>query len=823
MAEFTHGKILNIALTDEMKQSYIDYAMSVIVNRALPDVRDGLKPVHRRILYAMDDMGLTPNKPYLKSARIVGEVMGKYHPHGDKALYDTTVRMAQDFNMRYPLVDGHGNFGSVDGDPAAAMRYTEVRMDAMAIHILTDLDKDTVDFAPNFDDSLKEPVVLPCRFPNLLVNGSSGIAVGMATNVPPHNLGEVTDAILAMIDNPEITAEELMEYVPGPDFPTGGVIVGRDAIHKAYTTGRGIITIRGVARIETLSGGKSRVVITELPYQVNKAKLIEKIAALVRDRQIQGVTDLRDESDRDGMRVVIEVSRVGNPAVILNNLYKNTALQGSFGIIMLALVGNHPKVMPLNEVISHYLVHQKEVIERRTRFLLAKAEARAHILEGLLRALDEIDRVISIIRGSQTVDLARRGLIDAFEFSEKQAQAILDMRLQRLTGLEREKVQSEYDDILETINYYRSVLGDESLVYGIIRDELAQITEKFGDERRTQIISREGELLTEDLIAEEDVVVTLSHQGYVKRMPVNTYRRQRRGGRGILGMTTKEDDFVEQMFITGTHHYLLFFTNAGKMYRLRAHQIPEGTRRSRGTAVINLIPLMPGERVTAVIALRGFDAEGYIFMATEMGYVKKVELSEMDSPRRSGLVALSLSDGDQLIGVKMTDGDREILLVTREGQSIRFHENDVRPMGRNARGVIGVRLEEGDLVVGMEPVDDDADVLVVTEKGFGKRTMMKEYGLQGRGGKGLRTIKMTDRTGSIAGVKVVKQGNELMVVTVHGVIIRFSVDSISRLGRNTQGVKVMRPGQDDRVVSVAHLVAPENAAEKDEDETSEQD
>ncbi len=823
MAEFTHGKIVDIALTDEMKQSYIDYAMSVIVNRALPDVRDGLKPVHRRILYAMDDMGLTPSKPYLKSARIVGEVMGKYHPHGDQALYATTVRMAQDFNMRYPLVDGHGNFGSVDGDSAAAMRYTEVRMDAMATHILTDLDKDTVDFAPNFDDSLKEPVVLPCRFPNLLVNGSSGIAVGMATNIPPHNLGEVTDAILAMIDNPEITAEELMEYIPGPDFPTGGVIVGRDAIHKAYTTGRGIITIRGVARIETLSGGKSRVVITELPYQVNKAKLIEKIAALVRDKQIQGVTDLRDESDRDGMRVVIEVSRVGNPAVILNILYKNTALQGSFGIIMLALVGNHPKVMPLNEVISHYLVHQKEVIERRTRFLLERAEARAHILEGLLRALDEIDRVISIIRGSQTVDLARRGLIEAFEFSEKQAQAILDMRLQRLTGLEREKVQSEYDDILKTIDYYRSVLGDEILVYGIIRDELTQITEKFGDERRTQIISREGELLTEDLIAEEDVVVTLSHQGYVKRMPVNTYRRQRRGGRGILGMTTKEDDFVEQMFITGTHHYLLFFTNAGKMYRLRAHQVPEGTRRSRGTAVINLIPLMPGERVTAVIALRSFDAEGYIFMATEMGYVKKVELSEMDSPRRSGLVALSLSDGDQLIGVKMTDGDREILMVTREGQSIRFHEDDVRPMGRNARGVIGVRLEEGDLVVGMETADDDADVLVVTEKGFGKRTIMKEYSLQGRGGKGLKTIKMTDRTGLIAGVKVVKQGNELMVVTVHGVIIRFSVDSISRLGRNTQGVKVMRPGEDDRVVSVAHLVAPENGPENDEEEISEQD
>ncbi len=818
MAEFTHGKIMNIALTDEMKQSYIDYAMSVIVNRALPDVRDGLKPVHRRILYAMGDMGLTPDRAYLKSARIVGEVMGKYHPHGDRALYDTLVRMAQPFNMRHLLVDGHGNFGSVDGDPAAAMRYTEVRMAPMATHMLTDLDKETVDFTSNFDDSLKEPEVLPSRFPNLLVNGSSGIAVGMATNIPPHNLIELTDAILAMIDEPEITTAELLDHVLGPDFPTGGIIVGREPIRQAYTTGRGIITLRGVARIETLSGGRSRLVITELPYQVNKAKLIEKIADLVREKKIQGITDLRDESDREGMRLVIEVSRSGNPRVILNHLYKHTQMQVSFGIILLALVGKHPRVMSLRQMIRHYLDHQREVIERRTRYLLDRAEARAHILEGLLRALDDIDRVINVIRSSRTVEIARDRLMETFEFTVKQARAILEMRLQRLTGLEREKVKAEYDELLETIEYYRAVLGDESMVYDIVREELEEITETFGDERRSQIIAREGEIDTEDLIAEEDVVITLSHQGYVKRMPVNTYRRQRRGGKGILGMTTKEDDFVEQMFITGTHRYLLFFTNAGKVYRLRAHEVPEGTRRSRGTAVINLIHIEPGERVTAVISLQDFDGGGHIFMATERGYVKKVKLGDFASPRRSGLVALTLTDTDQLIGVKMTDGDREILMVTRGGQSIRFHEDDVRPMGRPARGVIGIKLDEDDSVVAMETVDDDADVLVVTESGYGKRTSMKEYRAQGRGGKGLRTIKMTGRIGPVVGAKVVKPGNEIMLVTVRGVIIRVSVDSISRLGRNTQGVMVMRPGEEDRVVSVAPLVARDNGSEKDEEE-----
>ncbi len=818
MAEFTHGKILHTELEDEMQQSYIDYAMSVIVNRALPDVRDGLKPVHRRILYAMQDMGLTPDKPYLKSARVVGEVMGKYHPHGDRALYDTLVRMSQDFNMRYPLVDGHGNFGSVDGDPPAAMRYTEVRMHSIANHMLTDLEKDTVDFVTNFDDSLQEPEVLTSRFPNLLVNGSSGIAVGMATNIPPHNLREVTDAVVAMIEDPDISVEELMEFIPAPDFPTGGIIVGKEPIRQAYTTGRGIITVRGVVRIENMSGGKSRLCVTEIPYQVNKAKLIEKIAEMVREKRIQGITDLRDESDREGMRLVVELSRSANPRVVLNNLYKNTQLQTSFGIIILALVDNHPRVMSLREVLERYLAHQRTVIERRTRYLLDRAEARAHILEGLLRALDDIDRVISIIRGSQTVDVARERLMEEFEFTRKQTKAILEMRLQRLTGLEREKVQEEYDELLETIDYYRSLLADERMMYEVVRDELLELTDEYGDERRTQIIGREGDLEEEDLIAEEDVVVTLSHHGYVKRMPVNTYRKQRRGGKGILGMTTKEDDFVEQLFITGTHRHILFFTSAGKMYRLRAYEIPEGARRSRGTAVINLIPIEPDERVTAVIALQDFEDDKFVFMATQQGYVKKVRLSELDSPRRTGLVAVSLSDDDRLIGATLTEGDWEILLVTRYGQAIRFHEDDVRSMGRQARGVKGIGLGSDDYVVGMETVNDQADVLVVTEKGFGKRTPMREYRLQGRGGKGLKTIKKTDRTGPLVGVKVVRPGNEIMLVTVRGVIIRTSVDSVSRVGRNTQGVMVMRPGDEDRVVAVAHLVARDNGPGKKDEE-----
>ena len=811
MAEFTHGKIINIGLADEMKQSYIDYAMSVIVNRALPDVRDGLKPVHRRILYAMRDMALSPDRPHLKAARVVGEVMGKYHPHGDKAIYDTLVRLAQDFNMRYPLVDGHGNFGSIDGDSAAAMRYTEARLTPIAMQMMTDMEKETVDFSYNFDDSLEEPAVLPARFPNLLVNGSSGIAVGMATNIPPHNLSEVGGGVLAMIENPDITSEELMQdHILGPDFPTGGVILGREAIRQAYTTGRGIITMRGVTQIETLPGQKSRLVITELPYQVNKAKLIEKIADLVRDKVITGVTDLRDESDREGMRIVVEVSRTGSPHVILNHLYKHTPLQSSFGIILLALVHNRPKVLNLRDAIVHYLEHQRDVVRRRTEFLLAKAEARAHILEGLLRALDAIDRIIAIIRGSQTVQIARESLMETFEFSEKQATAILEMRLQRLTALERDKVQAEFDELVETIQFYREVLGDQVKLDGLIRDELEAVLETHGDERRTRITTSEGDMQVEDLIAEEDVVVTLSHQGYIKRMPVNTYRRQRRGGRGVLGMGTKDDDFVEQMFITTTHRYLLFFTSRGKVYQLRAHEVPEGARRARGTPVINLIPIESGERVTAVISVTDFDQEGYLFMATQEGNVKKVKLEELKSPRRSGLIAISLRDEDHLMGVTLTDGDQHVLLVTEKGQSIRFHEDQVRAMGRQAQGVIGIKLTEKDRVVGMETVEREADVLVVSEHGFGKRTPISEYTLQSRAGKGLKTLRVTERTGPVVGMKVVKPGNEIMLVTVNGVIIRTEVDAISRLSRNTQGVMLIRPGEADKVATVAHLVIKDN-------------
>ncbi len=826
MAEYTHGKILHIGLIDEMKQSYIDYAMSVIVNRALPDVRDGLKPVHRRILYAMRSMGLGPDKPYLKSARVVGEVMGKYHPHGDQAIYDTIVRLAQDFNMRYPLVDGHGNFGSIDGDSAAAMRYTEARLTPLALAMMTDLDKETVDFGENFDDSLEEPLVLPSRFPNLLVNGSSGIAVGMATNIPPHNLREVAAGVIAMIDEPSISSQELMmRHIPGPDFPTGATIIGREAIRDAYTTGRGIITMRAVAQIESLPGQKSRLVITEIPYQVNKAKLIEKIAALVRDKVLAGVTDLRDESDREGMRVVVELSRNGNPHVVLNQLYKHTPLQSTFGIILLALVNGRPKVMTLRDIIYYYLQHQREIIERRTRHLLRKAEERAHILEGLLTALDDIDRVINIIRASRTVELARTRLMDEFQLTERQAQAILEMRLQRLTGLEREKVAGEHEDLIETIASYREILADEEKVYEVIRDELEELVEEHGDPRQTKILSGEGDLQIEDLVAEEDIVVTLSHHGYIKRMPVSTYRKQRRGGKGILGMGTREGDFVEQLFITTTHRHLLFFTSSGKVYALRAHEIPEGSRKARGTPVINLITIEPGERVNAVISVRNFDDGGYLFMSTSAGYVKKTALQEYASIRRSGLIAISLGDGDSLIGVAPTDGRREVLLATRNGQAIRFDEEDVRPMGRTARGVMGIRLDDDDRVVSMEVVESGTDVLVVSERGFGKRTPIEEYTTQRRGGKGLKTLRMTPRTGCVVGAKIVKPGNEIMLVTSKGVILRTSVDSISVLGRNTQGVMVNRPGEDDKVVAVAHMLVRENGEEAHDsaDESDEED
>jgi len=823
MPDERDAHVVQVDLTDEMKQSYIDYAMSVVVNRALPDARDGLKPVHRRILYAMREMGLTPDKPHRKAARVVGEVMGKYHPHGDVALYDTIVRLAQDFNMRHILVDGHGNFGSLDGDRAGAMRYTECRLASLAMEMLADLDKETVDFQPNFDESLQEPVVLPARFPNLLVNGSSGIAVGMSTNIPPHNLREVIDGIIAMIDDPDITSEELMRrYIKGPDFPTGGLILGRDAIKQAYTTGRGVITMRGVANIEVASGNRTRIVITEIPYQQNKARLVEKIAELVRDKRLEGISDLRDESDRRGVRVVVELARGANPHVLLNKLYKHTPLQQSFGIILLALVDNHPKVLTLRDALSYYLAHQKEVIVRRTRYELGKAEERAHILEGLRVALDHIDEIITLIRGSRTVEIARQGLIETFSLTEKQAQAILDMRLQRLTGLEREKIEEEYRELLRNIEYLRAVLQNERMVYSIIRKELTDIRDRYGDERRTTITGEDAELEIEDLIAEEDVVITLSHQGYIKRMPVSTYRNQKRGGRGILGMTTKDDDFVEEMFITTTHHYILFFTNRGKVYRMKAHEVPEAGRQARGTPVINLIQIEPGELVTAVIPVKELREDRYLFMATDTGYVKKTPLREFDTSRRGGLIAIGLDEDSQLIEVALTDGQRDMLLATRLGQAIRFQEGDVRPMGRAARGVYGIRLEDEDEVVGMGVIDPAANLLVVTEKGFGKRTPPEDFRPQNRGGKGLRCINISPKTGPVVGIKMVHSGNEIMLVTEQGIIIRFSVDDISQLGRYAQGVTLMRPEQGDRVASVAYLVARESNGElpdSEEDQT----
>ena len=800
-------KIHVVDVADEMKQSYIDYAMSVIVNRALPDVRDGLKPVHRRILYAMHEAGNTPDKPFKKSARTVGDVLGKYHPHGDSAVYDALVRLAQDFSMRYPLVEGHGNFGSIDGDPPAAMRYTEARLSRLAIEMLRDLEKDTVDFTENFDGDYQEPVVLPSRFPNLLVNGSSGIAVGMATNIPPHNLVETIQALNHLIDNPEADTLELMKFVTGPDFPTGGIIVGKEGIRQAYTTGRGIITIRARAVIEEMKNDRYRIVVTEIPYQVNKARLIEKIAELVRERKIEGISDLRDETDRTGLRIVIELSRTANPNVVLNTLYKNTQMQQSFGIINLALVKGQPRVLTLKQLLYHYLEHQKDVVTRRTRFDLEKAEARAHILEGLRIALDHIDAIIALIRASQTTEEARNGLMENFSLSEKQAQAILDMRLQRLTGLEREKIEEEYQGLLKDIDYYRSVLASEAKLMGIVRDELNEIKEKYGDERRTEITAGESNLEMEDLISEEDIVITLTHQGYIKRMPLDTYRSQHRGGRGISGLTTKEEDFVHDLFITTTHHWMLFFTNRGRVYRLKAYEIPESSRTARGTALVNLIPIEPGERVTTVIDVRDFVPEHFLLAVTKKGIVKKTSLDEYDTGRKGGIIAITLDEGDELIGVLWTDGHSEIMLVTRLGMSIRFHESDVRPMGRVARGVIGIRVNENDYVVGLGKVIPDAHLLVATEKGFGKRTLLDEYRIQSRGGVGIKTVKITERNGMLSSAQIVRPGEEVMLVTRKGIIIRQAVDEISVLGRDTQGVMLVRLDEGDELVALATVPA----------------
>lgn len=799
------GRVIPIDINEEMKHSYLDYAMSVIVGRALPDVRDGLKPVHRRILYAMHGLGITPDRPHRKSAYIVGEVLSKFHPHGDVAVYDTLVRLAQDFTCRYPLIDGHGNFGSVDGDAPAAMRYTEARMAKIATYMLQDIEKDTVDFVPNYDGTTKEPVILPARIPNLLINGSAGIAVGMATNIPPHNLREVIDGVIMLIDNRDAGIEDLMKVIHGPDFPTGGMIMGHDGIRSAYLTGRGSIKVRARASIETGDNGRQSIIVSEIPYLVNKARLIEKIAELVKDKKIEGIADLRDESDRRGMRIVIELKRDANPDVILNQLYRHTQMQDTFGVIMLALVDGEPRILNLRDVLYYYLEHQKEVLVRRTRFDLNRAEARAHIVEGLRIALDHIDEIIDIIRSSRTVEMAKNRLMLSFELSEKQAEAILDMRLQRLTGLERDKLEEEYGELLAKIAYLRSLLADENKILGVIKEELLEIKEKFGDPRRTVIVDEDVEFEEEDLIAQEDVVITITDRGYIKRMPLDTYRSQRRGGRGIHAMNVKENDFLEHLFITTTHHFLLFFTNKGKVYRLKVYEIPEASRQARGTAIVNLLYLDRGEYITAVIPVKEFVEGYYLFMSTRNGLVKKTALSEYDTSRRDGVIAISLDEEDELVNVALTDGNEEIILGTRHGVVIRFHESDVRPYGRVSRGVRGIKLRPEDRVVAMDVVREDAELLVVTENGYGKRTRLAEYRLQSRGGTGLTGVKITDRNGPLVDLKVVRSGEEIMLISAEGVMIRLKADDIPVMGRVTRGVLLMKLSEGDHVVAVARV------------------
>ncbi len=808
-------KTLPIDIKQEMETQYLTYSMSVIVGRALPDVRDGLKPVQRRILYAMYEAGNTADKAYRKSAKTVGDVLGRFHPHGDSAVYDTMVRLAQDFVMRNPLIDGQGNFGSVDGDRAAAMRYTEARLSKVAGELLTDIEKDTVDFGDNFDNSEREPVVLPARFPNLLVNGSTGIAVGMATNIPPHNLGEVIDGIVMMIDRPEVTIDELMTVIKGPDFPTGAFILGREGIKRAFHTGKGSVTMRAKAQIETMANGKNRIAVTELPYNVNKARLIERIAELHRDKKVEGITDLRDESDRTGMRLVVELRRDANANVVLNQLYKYTALQQNFSINTLALVHGRPQILNLKQMLHYYILHQLEVIVRRTRFDLNKAEARAHIVEGLLKALDIIDQVIATIRSSPTTDEARTRLMQKFDFSEVQAQHILDMQLRRLTALEREKLQDEYNELMERISYYRAVLASQKMQYDIIKQEIGEIRKRFADPRRSRILVEEGEIDVEDLIAEEDVVVTISHSGYIKRVPVSTYRSQRRGGRGIQGAGTKEEDFIENLFITTTHHYMMFFTDRGRVFRIKCHEIPEASRQARGTAMINLLQLTPGEKVNTVIPVKDADQEeSFLFFATRNGTVKKTSLVDYQNVRANGLIAIKLDDDDALIGVKLTSGNAEIILVSSSGYAIRFHEDEVRPIGRDTRGVKGINLaSDNDQVIGMDVVDPDADLLVVTSKGVGKRTPLSEYPSYGRGARGVTTIKLIEeRHGNLVAIKTVLEGNDLVLVSEQGVLIRMAVGDIRRIGRSTQGVQLMNLDDNDRVSAVAQVVA------KDEEE-----
>ena len=803
-------KIIERDIEKEMKTAYIDYAMSVIVARALPDVRDGLKPVHRRILYAMNEDGITSDKPYRKCANTVGSVLGRYHPHGDAAVYDAMVRMAQDFSMRYMLIDGHGNFGSIDGDGAAAMRYTEARMAKISNYMLADIEKNTVNFMPNYDDRLQEPTVLPAQIPALLINGSSGIAVGMATNIPPHNLTEVIDGIIKIIDEDEVTDEDLMQVVKGPDFPTGALILGREGIKEAYTTGKGKITLRAETEIEEMSGNKQRIIVSSLPYQVNKAKLITNISELVKDKRIEGISEVRDESDRiDRVRVVIELKRDANAQVVLNQLFKHTQMQDTFGIIMLALVNGEPKILTLRQCMDCYIDHRKEVVLRRTKFDLDKAEARAHILEGLKIALDNIDEVIEIIRSSY--DDAKERLMKRFGLSDIQAQSILDMRLKTLSGLQREKIENEYDELMKLIAYLKDVLGSEKLVFDIIKKELIEVKEKFGDARKTKIVAAEGEFELEDLIKEEQSVITLTHFGYIKRMPIDTYKSQKRGGKGITGTATREEDFVKQIFTASTHDTLLFFTNKGKVYRLKGYEVPEAGRTAKGTAIVNILSLDRGEKISAVIPISNFAEGKYLLMATKAGMIKKTALSEYNSVRKSGLQAITLKEDDELIDVRMTDGEDNVVLVTREGLCITFAEKDVRPIGRVGQGVIGMKLNDGDEVIGMEPIiaGSKATLLAITENGFGKRTELDEYRVQTRGGKGVITYKITPKTGKIVGIRIATDEEDVMLITNNGTIIRIKVKDISILGRSTQGVTLMRTSDDCKVVSIETLI-PEN-------------
>jgi DNA gyrase subunit A len=800
---------LDVNIVDEMRTSYIDYAMSVIVGRALPDVRDGLKPVHRRILYSMDEIGMGPDKPYKKSARLVGDVLGKYHPHGDSAVYDAMVRMAQDFSIRYPLVDGHGNFGSVDGDSAAAMRYTEARMTRLAAEMMKDIEKNTVNFVPNFDDSLKEPAVLPSKFPNLLVNGSSGIAVGMATNIPPHNLGEVIDGLCLLIDKPDVKIEEIIKKIKGPDFPTGGIIMGKNGIYSAYKTGRGQIKMRAKTEIEEDKKGREKIVITQIPYQVNKAKLVEKIAELVKDKKIEGIADIRDESNREGMRIVIDLKKDISSQIILNLLFKYTQMQETFGVIMLALVDNEPKVLNIKEIMHYYIEHQKEIVIRRTKYDLEKAEERAHILEGLRIALENIDEVVEIIKKSKDVSEAKSRLMERFLLSDKQAQAILDMRLQRLTALETEKIENEYQQLLKLIDELTMLLGSEKLIYDLIKNELTEIKGKFNDKRKTSFAEDTEEFSMDDFIEKEDIVVTLTHVGYIKRISADTYSAQRRGGKGITALSTRENDFIQNLFTTSTKHYLLFFTNKGRVYRLKAYEIPEASRTARGMAIVNILQMQPGEKITEVFPVEKFEEGQYLIMATARGLIKKTSLNEYDTSRKTGIIGINLDEDDELIGVKMTNGKDEIVMGTKNGFAIRFGEDEVRAIGRSAKGVKGISLRKDDSVIGMDIADDKKYILCVSENGYGKLTAIKHYRKQSRAGKGIITYNITAKTGALVGFNSITKEEDLMMINNQGIAIRLEVKNISSMGRSAQGVRLQRLNDDEKVVTIAKMIAAE--------------